>query len=79
MSDFLERVKFVSVQVNRNIQRIKQQLQMQGQQVGDKELLSHFLPSFEEGLAELEGVVLDVLHFICCNHLYLLGKGYNST
>jgi hypothetical protein len=62
MAKILEKLKFVALKHSRAGQHIKMQLEQQGQQMNDEDVMRHFiLPHFENALEELQEEILAVL------------------
>lgn len=61
MAKILEKVKFIALKMSRAAQHIKQQVEQQGQQMSDMDVMRGFiLPHFETAIQEAQEEILTV-------------------
>jgi hypothetical protein len=76
LSEFLDKAKYVALQLSRNGQKVKQQFQMQGQEISDAEIMNFILPQFEKSLDESMSLILEVNNLssnVVLNFMNILG------
>lgn len=65
MSKILDKLKFVALKHARAGQHIKMQLEQQGQNMSEEEVMRHFiLPHFETAFEAAQEEVLDVIYYL---------------
>ena len=67
MTKILEKLKFIALKHSRAAQHIKMQLEQQGQQLPEEDMMRHFiLPHFETAFEDAQTEVLEVSNFKFC-------------